>query len=233
MRLERSDTRRARVAALLLGVVALAAGCGREGRLETRTFDVQHLDPSEAADIVRPYVYADREGAPGMITTFESGLSVRETPEALDRIAEVLERYDRPSPAVRLYFQIIEADGFEDSDPRIDDDVRGALEDLFAFRGYRLAAEANLAVTSGRAATQQVATPERTFDLAVRELQVRGAEDTRSVRMTVVLSTGVMGNEIGTTVTVPIGETVVLGSSSRTDSGPTTILTVRPELVTS
>lgn len=232
MKSDRSRPRMTVAAVWLLAAAALVQGCGRDGRLETRTFDVQHLDPEEAALIVRPYVYEDREGAPGVITTFESGLSVRETPEALDRIAEVLERYDRPRPGVRLYFQIIEADGFEDPDPRIDE-VREALDGLFRFAGYRLAGEASLAMTPGRGATQEVATSERTFELRVHELQVRQSNDGSAVTLSVLLSGGVMGNAIGTTLTVPVGETVVLGSSSRAESGPTTILTVRPELVTS
>ncbi|MEN8374014.1 MAG: hypothetical protein ABFS34_01040 [Gemmatimonadota bacterium] len=229
----RASRTRARVGrSLLLGIAALALACQSEGRLETRTFDLQFLEPSEAADIVMPYVYAERAAAPGMITTFQSGITVRETPEALDRIAVVLERYDRERPGVRLHFRVIEADGFEETDERIAD-VREALDALFRFEGYRLATEAEMALSEGARSSQPVATAERAYELAawVGNVRVATEGDGGSVTVGVRLSAGVVGHTIETTLTVPLGETVVLGSGRRSASEPTTILTVRPELV--
>ena len=55
---------------------------------------------------------ADREGAAGDMSHAEGVLTVREMPENLDRIAEVLATYDRAPAAVTLNFQLIEANGF-------------------------------------------------------------------------------------------------------------------------
>ena len=217
------------------GLLAFAAGiagfaaCDGASSLETRTFDLTHLDADEAAEIVRPYVYEEREGAAGQITTFSSGISVRERPETLDRIADVLDRYDAAPTAVRLYFQLIEADGFEAEDPRLDD-LREALSSLFRFQGYRLADEAQLAMIEGTVARQPMASAIRSYDLESSVRDVRAGDQGGAVTVAVHLSSGVMGDDIMTTLTVPIGETVVLGSSRRA-AEPTMILTVRPELV--
>ena len=37
--------------------------------LETRTFELSHLHPGEAAALVSPYVYSDRDGTPGSYGT--------------------------------------------------------------------------------------------------------------------------------------------------------------------
>jgi hypothetical protein len=221
--------RRSRAPAVILAAIAvhLLSGCGPSSSLETRTFDLAYLDPDEAAQMVRPYVYEDRGPAGGMIETFTSGLTVRERPEALDRIAEVLAQYDVQKPAVRLHFQLIEADGFEDEDDRIAD-IRQALEDLFRFEGYRLVDEARLALVERARASQEGAATTRTFSLVSFLSDVDEAGS--AVTVSVTLSAGVMGDVIATTLTVPVGETVVLGSSRRA-SEPTLILTVRPELI--
>ena len=219
--------RRARAAALV-AAAAVAGACDPAGRLETRTFDLAHLDPLEAQEIIGPYVYAP----PGMITTFPSGITVRERPEALDRIAEVLARYDREKPGIRLHFQLIEADGFTEQDSGIAE-VRDALDALFRFEGYRLAAETQLAMVEGTRASQPIAGTARPYALEAHLQSVRVQEDGGSVTVSVRLASGVMDDGIATTLTVPLGETVVLGSARRAASEPTLILTVRPERVAS
>ncbi len=69
----------------------------------------------EVFGLIEPYVYRDRS----TLSMTEGLLTVRELPENLDRIAEVLEEYDRPRAAVRLHFQLIQANGFEDPDESI------------------------------------------------------------------------------------------------------------------
>ena len=84
-----------------LALIALVAGCSRSQQLETRTFELRHLTSSAAEDIVEPYVYEDRPGAPGKVQTAGRLISVRETRDNLDRIGRVLEQFDRPSGNVR------------------------------------------------------------------------------------------------------------------------------------
>lgn len=210
----------------------LTQGCEPGIQLETRTFELQHMQPDEAVEMVRPYVYTERAGAPGAVTHFGSGITVRETPEALDRIGEALARYDRAKPGVRLYFQVIEADGFEDTDPRIEE-VRAALEGLFRFEGYRLASETQMALMEGTNSRQPIPTDGVPMTLQVALQEVRGFGSRGSVTIFVRLnSESGYGALISTTLTVPVGETIVLGSSRPSTSAPTTILTVRPEFVT-
>lgn len=204
--------------------------CESGVELQTMTFELQHMRPDEAVAMVAPYVYPEREGAAGMVTHFSTGLTVRETAENLARIQEVLERYDLATPAVRLHFQIIEADGFEGTDARIAD-VQAALEELFRFEGYRLLAEAQMAAMEGTGSSQLIAEDDRQFVLDGRVEDIRGRGENGSIVLSVRLDRVSGFNQIRTQMAVPVGQTVVLGSSKGT--GPSTIiLTVRPEFVT-
>src|SRR3989449_1839764 len=121
-------------------VAALLAACSPRGpNLDTRTFALKYLRGSDAIPIVVPYVYTDRPNAKGVFSVSDNAITVRETPDNLDKIARVLAQYDRPRPFVRLTFHLIEADGAATTDPVIRD-VEATLRQLFRFRGYRLVA---------------------------------------------------------------------------------------------
>jgi len=219
------------VAAIPVLAAALAFACDAGPRVDTRTFEIQHIDPGEAMAMIRPYVYEERAASPGQVTAFRGGITVRETPENLDRIARVVSEYDRPKPGVRLHFQVIEADGFESTDPRIED-VRAALDELFRFGGYRLVTETQIAAMEGTGSSQSFSEGDLNFQLRAEVLEVRGSEAHGSVRVAVTL----MANDgsagyVETALAVPVGQTVVLGSS-KPRNAPTMILTVRPEFVT-
>jgi len=218
--------------AACLVLPALGIGlCEGGPHLATRTFELQYLNPHEAAEMIAPYVYEDRDGAAGVVTAFSGGITVRETPEALDRIAEVIELYDRAKPGVRLRFQIIEANGFAERDDRIAD-VQAALDELFRFEGYRLVTEAQFALMEGASSTQFAGDDSRPFEIHGEVQQVRGSGDRGSVVLAVQFRQGFSSaNSINTTLTVPVGQTVVLGSTRGYRSESTMILTVRPEFV--
>lgn len=209
--------------------------CGQRVELETQTFELRYMNPSEAVEMIAPYVYPEREGAPGLVTHFTNGVTVRETRENLARIRDVLTSYDLATPAVRLHFQVIEANGFSGTDQRIAE-VQRVLEDLFRFEGYRLLAEPQMAAMEGTASTQVIRregsgsadADEYGLHLEARVEDVRGRGENGSV----VLSVELQGawERIQTAMAVPVGETVVLGSSQRRN-GSTIILTVRPEFV--
>lgn len=127
---------------------ALTAGCGRTAELDTRTFELQSMPVSDALMIIEPYVYQDRPGAPGAANAMRGLLTVRETPDNLDKIARVLAEYDLPKKTVRLYIQLIFADGARSSDPAIAE-VEAELRQLFRFEGYELAAEGVLTGMEG------------------------------------------------------------------------------------
>lgn len=211
-----------------------ADACGRV-ELETQTFELRYMNPAEAVEMIAPYVYPEREGAPGLVRHFPNGITVRETRENLGRIEEVLTHYDLATPAVRLHFQLIEANGFTGTDARIAE-VQRVLEELFRFDGYRLIAEPQIAAMEGTGSTQMIAkegglaenADDIRYHLQARVVDVRGRGENGSIVLNVELQGA--WERIETSMAVPVGETVVLGSSQ--GSGSTTlILTVRPEFV--
>lgn len=216
---------------LTAGLALALAACSAEPELETRTFELEHLRDEEAADVVRPYVFEDRPSAAGAISHFPGGLTVRETRDNLERIGRVLERFDRPEPGVRLQFQIIEADGFDGSDPEIAD-VEAALRQLFRFDGYRLVADAQVGAMEGGGSSQIIrGDGDEEYGIFANVGDVRTVGDGGSVELTVELMAAQVGRAITTSMTVPVGRTVILGSTRPDPSRPTLILTVRPQFV--
>src|SRR3989454_2457878 len=135
-------------------VAALLAACSPRGpNRDTRPFALKSLRGSDAIPIVVPYVYTDRPNAKGVFSVSDNAITVRETPDNLDKIARVLAQYDRPRPFVRLTFHLIEADGAATTDPVIRD-VEATLRQLFRFRGYRLVAEGVVSATEKGEGTQ-------------------------------------------------------------------------------
>ncbi len=212
----------------LITILLLFAACGGPN-LETRTFELKYLDHGEAEALVEPYIFHEdaRLGGSGHL------LTVREAPDNLEQIAQVLERYDRQKPGVRLYFQIIRANGSESSDPEIAE-VESSLRRLFRFTGYELVAEALVAGVEGSQAQQVVAAslgPRRsTFEISANILQVRATGDSGTVR--VFINFMIDGDGIlRTGVNLRTGQTAVLGNVQQDPGSDTIILTVRPEFV--
>ena len=152
----------------MLTTLVLATGyvssCDRPGGLEVRTFRIEHLRPGEAASLIEPYVYGDREGAPGAVSTIEGAITVRETADNLERISRVLAEFDQPQPDTRLHFQLIEADGFTDSDAS-SAAIETELRKIFQFRGYRLAGETFVTATDGSEIQQYMRASKDTYQI--------------------------------------------------------------------
>lgn len=209
---------------LALTLFTLAA-CDRAPELDVRTFPIEHLGYDEVLALVSPYVYENRPDAGGTFSASGRAVTVRETPDNLDRIAEVLADHDVDRPEIRLLFQLIEADGFTDADPRIADVVT-ELRSVFQFRGYRLAGESMVTVTDHSEVEQQLRAADGVY------LVTAGAEraNASSIRLVdVTLWQGPGTPVLKTTVNVRPGQTLVLGSSPRSGSSATLLLTVRAE----
>ncbi|NNM06155.1 MAG: hypothetical protein HKO65_13785, partial [Gemmatimonadetes bacterium] len=142
--------KRLTTALLFTLTVALVSGCDAFGtpKLDVRTFNLEHRSGYEAADLIEPYIFEDREGAPGDMNATMEAITVRESRDNLEKIGRVLEEFDKPIPGIRLRFQLIEADSFQERDPAIAD-VVDELENLFQFEGYRLLGEAVVPVAGG------------------------------------------------------------------------------------
>ena len=219
------------VAALVSALASIAA-CSDRPALETETFELMYLDDDVASELVAPYVYFDRDGGNGAMTVTEGKLTVRETPDNLERIGGVLAEFDTPKPGVRLTFQLIEANGFTSEDPGISE-VENALRDVFRFEGYRLVGEALVNGIEGSWLRQDVPSDDGVvFHLQTGIADVRTDSEGGSVELQVELRA--WGDALlATSLRVRAGQTAVLGSAAlRTGEteGRTLILAVRPEL---
>src|SRR2546422_6069491 len=213
-------------------VAALLAACSPRGpNLDTRTFALKYLRGSDAIPIVVPYVYTDRPNAKGVFSVSDNAITVRETPDNLDKIARVLAQYDRPRPFVRLTFHLIEADGAATTDPVIRD-VEATLRQLFRFRGYRLVAEGVVSATEKGEGTQVLGSETEHYALESSGQRLARSADSATVKLSVplVLFRGPRGG-VPANVPIPPWQTPLLGNVQPLPRGRTLILTVRPEVL--
>lgn len=217
----------------LLALAVLAAGMAacQGPSLETRTFDVQYLAPYQVEQLIAPYVFTDREQNPGMLSTTEGAVTVRETLDNLDKIARVLTEYDRPRPSVMLHFQIIEADGAAPEEPAIAA-VEKELRRLFRFEGYRLVAETQVGGIQGTGIRQAVGSADGDeFMIRAGVTEVRSGAETVTVTLDVGLAAAGVGDILQTSVTIPAGHSVVLGTAQAPAFDGALILVVRAEIM--
>ena len=216
-----------RISMMALAVLAAtAAGCGN-GELDTRTFRLEYIRAGEARQLILPYVYTDREGAPGALEVSGPGITVRETPDNLAKIERMLEQFDVPQPLTMLHFQIIRANGAAAADPEIAE-VERELRRLFRFDGYELLAETQMAANEGALIRQMVSGGGQEFLIEGGVIEVRPGRETATVTLEVRLSTDGAGEALRTQVTAPLGHAVVLGTVQTRSSGAL-ILVVRAE----
>lgn len=214
-----------------IGFLTLAVGaCNTAPRLETRTFPLQYIEASTAQGIIEPYVFGDRASGPGMMSFTENTVTIRETPDNLDKIARVLAEFDIPSPWVRLHFQLIEADGSGPADPRIAD-LESELRNLFRYDGYRLVAEAVVSGAARSQVEQAIGGDVRQGEgylLAVDIGEIRTIGESGYVALNVHLRSPYSGG-LATRINARTGQTLVLGNARLQEGGGTMILAVRPE----
>jgi Bacterial type II/III secretion system short domain len=222
-----------RMAMVFAVVVGFGGGCGEGGEngdLDVRTFQLEYLEPAAAHRIIDPYVFADRGG---MVSRDEQTgtITVRETPEMLDRIGEVLQRYDLPEPSVILHFRLVEANGGVPSDdPRLEEIVQALPEDIFRFKNYRLIGETVMTGIEWSEVAQGVVADGKRYMIEGSIGEVRTTEEGGTVRLQVSLLTDNYGQIFSTGVNARIGQLLVLGSAQPDPQGGALILAVRAEL---
>jgi len=222
------------VALITATLGALFLGCERDS-LEVRTFTLERLALDQAFGLIDPYVYRDREVGPGTMSMSDGLITVRELPENLDRIADVLEEYDRARSGVRLHFQLIQANGFDNRDPSIQA-VEVELRKLLRYEGYRLVGEAVLQLREGGGGRQMlqgtlegVSQGDSQFNLSASAGMVSTGDQASTVELFVELEH--FGTEIlGTDVTAADGQSLVLGTTSALTGGGALILVVTPTI---
>ena len=200
-------------AALLMSVL----GCGNSRDMETRTFALASMEDKDALALLTPYI-----GDGGQLSAHERTVTVRESPDRLTLIEELLQRYDGGGDAqdIVFKFQVVEADGFTGRDTAIAD-VEETLRRSFKYSGYRLLGETLVQVREGGYFRQggDGFTVEGTVERILRA----GAEP----RVAVNMGLDVPGRAtLSSTITATLGKPVVLGQST---SDGAIILVIRPE----
>jgi hypothetical protein len=202
-------------AIVVLAALLLSAGCDGRPEMAVRTYELNRLEYAEAETLLTPYV---REG--GLISGTGRLLTVRETPDRLDSIAELLKRYDGAPAVVTLHFQVIEAGDFAGGDSAIAR-VEAPLRELFRYRGYRLLSDVRVRALEGVPFAQQ----QGTIRVAgtVRAVTQEGPHAGVTMELTVASA----GESVSTVVSGAPGKTMLIGSQSRSGGGGL-ILAVNP-----
>jgi hypothetical protein len=229
-----------KVLTVVLVVVLLAGGwlaarmfSSRDeyGHLEVRTFQLEYMEPNSAVLVIDPYVFGGRGGA----ISFEEQtrtITVRETPETLSRIEEVLARFDMPEPSVKLHFRLVEANGGTPSDDPQLAEIKEALpEDVFRFRNYRLAGEAVMTGIEHSGVAQNVSTDYQRYVIEANIGEVKAIDGGGTVKLSVQLMSDQYGMIFATAVNARIGQLLVLGSAQPESDRSAVILAVKAELV--
>ena len=166
-------------------------------------------------------------------------ISVRETPDNLDRIARVIAALNAagasPDEYV-LHFQLVEANGTTETDPRIAD-IEAELKRLLRFDGYRMLGE-TFVTTAGGAIAQRIPVADRIRGYSVEgRLESGGSSRTgpglrvfsATRELSLALSIGTeerrpdggtrsgSGYYLSSTVHVREGQTIVIGSAQAPD----------------
>jgi len=222
----------------LIPLALLLGACDGFGgpKLDVQTFNLEHRAGYEAAELIEPYVFADRTENPGTMSATEDAITVRETRDNLEKISRVLTEFDQPIPGVRLYFQLIEADSFQDEDPAIANVVQ-ELRSLFRFEGYRLMGEAMVPVAGGSRDRQSFSQRFLGVDHPITVEAETRVLRSGVVRLDPVVLLDPWENLMTTTVNVTPGQTIVIGGTQvryqvegRRGESPVVILTVRAEV---
>lgn len=212
----------------------------QNAKVNERTYKLVHLNPGDAAKLIAPYV----NSFPGLSGVYDAGriraITVRETPAVLTRIEALLKEHDRAPATIVLRFQLIAAESIQTRDPAISA-VESQLRNLFRFPGYRLLSEATAMAGTGEHFHLLIPAAEDRLQLSGDVFSASTTDGSQSVHLRVSLDRPVPtqvaghvlpGGLLGTGLTIPIGQTVVLGSTATTpgDKFQALILVVRPEI---
>jgi type II secretory pathway component GspD/PulD (secretin) len=204
-----------------------------------RTVPLHHLSSAEAVKLLSPYSQTPGGGvyeAPGV-----RAVTIREVSKIFSDMMGVLAQYDRERGSVTLYFQLIAAESTTVRDPAVaglDSLLRGVLR----YSGYRLLSTTIASASDAELVTQSLSADGDPLTLSVTVSDLRVDGNDASVHLAVDLRRPPMAisnagkpyssTVLSTGVTVPIGQTVVLGAATTTSGRRALILAVRPQLAT-
>jgi hypothetical protein len=233
---------RAGLSLLFVAGIAVASPAQQSGTASTReiivkTVPLHHFTSAEAVKLLSPYVQSPGGGVYEVSPNIRA-VTIRETPKVYAEMMAVLSQYDRDPASVTLNFQLIAAENTNTRDPAVaplDSLLRGVLK----YSGYRLLTTSVASASENGYVTQVLSADGDNFALAVSLTDLRVEGNDASVHLTVSLTRNAVPSKgqgpasvLSTGVTVPIGQTVVLGTSVIDNGQPqrALILTVRPQL---
>ena len=206
-----------------------------------KTVSLHHLTSMEAVKLLSPYVQNPGGGVYEVSPNIRA-VTIREVQGVFNEMQAVLDRYDRDPATIVLNFQLIAAENTNTRDPAVAS-LDTLLRSVLKFTGYRLLTTSVAAASEGQGVTQTLSADgdPLTLNVIIRELRTEGSD--ASVQLYVQLqrqsipassqNNGVgrpMSELFSTGVRVPIGQTVVLGTSAVEGGQRAMILTVRPQL---
>lgn len=206
----------------MLVLLAGIAACDSRSGMEIRTYTLGRLTVDQAESLLTPYI---REG--GLLSGRDRLLTVREKPDRLKLVEDLLKKYDGGGEAldVVLNIQVIEADGFTERDSAIAD-VEQTLRGMFKYHGYKLLGETRIVAREGSHFDQSASAFQISGD--VMRVTDQGGEKRVPVEIGLGLRpAGPQQVSIHSTITTTIGKPTVLGQS--TNKGAL-ILVVRPSI---
>jgi hypothetical protein len=205
------------------------------GPFVVKTVPLHHLTTQQAVKLLSPYSQTPGGGVYEAPTSI-SAVTIREVPKILAEMTAVLAEYDREPATVTLSFQLVAAENTNVRDPNVanlDSLLRGVLK----FSGYRLLSASVANASENGRVSQTLSGDGEPLSLSVLVTDLRVDGNNASVHLDVDLlktpnpAKGQVGGRVlSTGVTVPIGQTVVLGTSATEGGQRALILTVRPQL---
>jgi hypothetical protein len=235
---------------IIVGLCAITARVGAQqaatatvqslpGNYVVKTVPLHHLSSAEAVKLLSPYVQSMNGGVFEVSPSIRA-VTIREVPRVYNEMTAVLAQFDRETATVSLNFQLIAAENTGTRDPGVaglDSLLRGVLK----FTGYRLLSTSVATASENGNVSQTLSVDGEPYSLHVYVTDLRIDGNDASVRLDVELwRVQVPGNApilspkvLSTGVTVPLGQTVVLGTSASDGGKKALILTVRPALAAS
>ncbi|HEV8446743.1 MAG TPA: hypothetical protein VGQ44_07980 [Gemmatimonadaceae bacterium] len=215
----------------------------RQNDFIVKTVALRHLTSAEAVKLLSPYSTSPGGGVFDVPNV--RAVTIRESQRIYNDMMNVLEKYDREPASVVLNFQLVAAEPTNTRDPAVAG-IDSLLRNVLKFNGYRLLGTALATTGENHMVTQTIAGDNEMLSLTVEAREVRVEGNDASVNLYVSLvrpavpaqsnGTVSVGGRAAVTllttgVTVPIGQTVLLGTSA-IDNGKSSglILTVRPQL---
>jgi hypothetical protein len=206
------------------------------------TVPLKHLTSNEAIALLSPYVGVGTPGNGVFSVPTAHAVTIRSYGPSIARMRAVLAEYDRAPMSVTLTFQLIAADDTpsrEQGLAGLDSVLRGVLK----FSGYHLLGTAIGTASEGAGITQTLTSEPEPMKLEAIVREIRTDLNEPAVRLDVTLTrenaTAVwsgnasrIGHEVllESVVTVPAGQTIVLGTAAGRGTAKALILTVKPQL---